>query len=438
MGLLPHTPNISSYQMDSSMHAGGPSSSCEIIQVGTYETRVTGFILAEKLNMDDAVPIARETTGNIIRNGEVVFPPYECIRKRICDGKHVGKCVPNCWVPREYSFGCSIERLKRIRNLHGFISDAITKDNDTVSSIDNSDHRINHAKYEASPGVLKQSSSAEFGRLVNIVGYCKNPQCRRRAIHAVAAGDHCRYHCSVCLTTELDKTYADAELSTCAVLFMPSVSKESLIGKPLVQERTPVELRFDDGRAIISQNPARGFWLRIAPRDRERASDIFWRLPWIFVVTDICHYKGSKGREPSVFLGLYRGHVKGRYVCHNIAIGQKCGSLDQEKVNETLAPFPALIVPAHYPTWIETGPSTNYPGSLVVHHECGLCARKTGMASGVPDMTDLLHRMHIEAMRNPEYSKADSEQRRKILAAKIQGTPAQNTKSMDVSEHTPA
>lgn len=402
-----------------------------VFQTGSWETRVERVIQVERLALKDAIPIIRDNDDNIVRDGEVVFPPYECIRKKTCEGNHAGKCVQLCYTSREFCFGCGIEKMKRVRNLHSYISNAIIKDNETVGSIDNGAHRASHAKYEANPGVLKPTSSAEFGRLVNIVGYCKNPQCRRRAVRAVAAGDHCRYHCNVCLATELDKTYTDAELSTCAVLFMPKGDHANWLGKPIVQDRISVELRFDDGRCTAAQSSVEGYWLRIAPRDRERESEIFWRLPWVFVVTSPCYYK-AKGREAPMFLGLYRGHIKGRYVCHNIAIGQKCDSLDSNKVREFLTAFPSLIVPPHYPMWMETGPSTNYPGSLVVQHECGLCTRKTSASSGVPDLREIVQRLHIDAMREPEYSRASPERRKKILAAKIQGSMTDVTQVSEV------
>lgn len=399
-----------------------PNVAIERYQIGTWENCISKVITEEKLDLKDAIPILRDTTKPIVRNGEKVFPPYECVRANVCSGGHQSKCTQLCIRSQEFCFGCSIEKLKHTHHLQSALNDAIIRDNETIGSIDNGSHRASHAKYEGNSGALKPSVSAEFSRLVNIVGYCKSVHCRRRGTHALPAGDHCRYHCGNCLAVELDKTYANAELSTCAILFMPAVARDTLMGKPIITERSSIELRFEGGHAYVAHNEVEGFWLQIAPRDCVRESELFWRLPWMFVVTTPAYFK-SKGRDPAIYMGLFRGHLKGRYVCHNIAIGQKCGSLNQQRVKEALMPFPALIMPPHYPIWVETGPTANYPGSLIIQHECGLCTRKTSTNNGIPDMTELLQRLHIEAMRDPAYSSADPEKRKQILSDKIQGVP---------------
>lgn len=363
-----------------------------------WEERIVEAIKTMELRLDEhgvlrsaipgRYPLKRYVSEPLTNVDPNARPPYECIVSGTTN--------------REYCFGYPI---------HKFSANELIEACRNDTNLDNSLHREYHAKYEFN-GEIRGALREKYLNQVTIPGYCKSKQCRETGVHALSGGEYCRYYCATCLAAVLRTSYSQAELGTCAVFCMPSVDVLEDFGS-VVTNVAKLDVRFNDGKAQINNTGVEGYFIRVPPRVRERDSNIYWTFPWMLVVTTpiVQTVGGANGTKPqmSLYLGLYRANLRGRYVCRNLALGLEC--LHKQRETER---FCERAVPPYYPSWIEQGPTDEVPGLIDVGTRCWACS----------EPRDLEYYVHEKLMAiNPTYRQADThiraEMRRKEIQRKL-------------------
>lgn len=352
-----------------------------------WEERIAEPIRRMGLRFDDKFPLRRDNKIPYVRNGEKIFPPYECIttnsREEFCFGYPIVKITPQTLIE-----ACS------------------------DGTIDNSSHREQHIKYEYDGELRPGPRRVEYSKLTHIPGYCSTGGCRNKGLHALPAGQYCRYHCADCMAGFMNVAYAKDELGICAVFCMPDINELEDYGT-VATSSSRLEIKFSDGFVQTNNTNLKGFFVQVAPRVHERGSQLYWNLPWMLVITTpfIHTTNTAKGSKPqsSIYLGLYRGHIRGRYVCRNIALGLPCRSESRVKKYHR---FCERVVPSHYPGWEESGPGSDWPSLVTTHQLCWSCDPPVGRDATLEYMRVL----HEDLMaRDETYRSGDMKTQRVML-----------------------
>ncbi len=362
---------------------------------GLWKEHVVDPMKRMGFRLDDKFPLRRNNKEPYVRHGEVVYPPYENIVTEDATKYVVSR--------EEFCFGYPIRKITPQTLLESC--------ND--GTIDNSSHREQHLKYEYDGELRSGPRRAEFLRMKHIAGYCSVKLCHDKGVQAIPAGQYCRFRCASCLASAMNAAYAQDDLGTCALFFMPNIDEIEDYGT-IYPNTTGVSVRFNDGMAHIGNTNLNGYFIQVPPRGHEHGNSLHWTLPWMLVITTpLIHTQGPKGSKPqsSIYLGMYRGHVKGRYVCRNIILGLECR---YDSKARRYRRFCERVVPGYYPGWEEQGLHQEVPGSITLHSACWSCEPPAGRDATLEYMRTL----HEELIAtNETYRNGDQRVQRVMLLA---------------------
>lgn len=200
----------------------------------------------------------------------------------------------------------------------------------------------------------KSFNRVAFDAVTRPPGYCKSTDCKQHnpPKHAACYGNHAIYHCAPCMARML----CNARFNSTG----PSVRIEvDTHGESPKAPNEALEVSFAGGKILINNQIVEARWEYM-----ENGPD------------DCCKYKllvnGPLQLGKQIICGSFVGHIKGRFVCKNLALGKKCLSVEPGYKPQG---FMANTVLPGMPGWREEkndDPHRN--GKIVIYEYCPACA----------------------------------------------------------------